>query len=59
VDPRVIYLEHAWWYPEKSIKELYGWADANSNVLTDDKPPYGREMGSVHLKGIPVKVYKA
>lgn len=59
VEPRVVYLEHGWWFPEKGIKEFYGWADANTNVLTDDKPPYNREMGSVHLKGIPVKVSKA
>jgi len=59
VDPRVVYLEHGWWYPEKGIKELYGWADANANVLTNDEPPNNREMGSVHLKGVPVKVYKA
>ena len=29
------------------------------NVLTENKPPYSREIGSTNLKGILCKVYKA
>jgi len=59
VDPRVVALEHGWWFPEKGQAELFGWAESNTNVLTDDKPPFSREIGSAHLKGIACKVYKA
>ncbi len=46
------------WFPEKGASELYGWAESNINVLTDNKPPYGRELGSLNLRGILCKVYK-
>jgi len=59
VDPRVVALEHGWWFPERGKAELYGWAESNINVLTDDKPPFSRDVGSAHLKGISCRVYKA
>ena len=57
IDPRVVILEHGWWFPEKD-SEMHGWAESNINILTDSKPPYGREMGSATLRGIVCKVYK-
>ncbi len=59
IDPRVVILEHGWWFPERETEELHGWAESNINVLTDNKPPYAREMGSATLRGILCKVYKA
>ncbi len=58
IDPRVVILEYGWWFPEKD-SELHGWAESNLNILTDDKPPYAREMGSATMRGILCKVYKA
>ena len=58
IDPRVVWVDYGWWFPEKGISNLYGWAESNINVLTDDKPPYNREMGSTNLRGILCKVYK-
>lgn len=58
IDPRVVILDHGWWFPEKD-SELHGWAESNLNILTDNKPPYAREMGSATLRGILCKVYKA
>jgi anaerobic selenocysteine-containing dehydrogenase len=58
IDPRIVGVDYAWWFPEKGPSDLYGWADANINVLTDDKPPYNHEMGSSNLRGILCKVYK-
>jgi anaerobic selenocysteine-containing dehydrogenase len=58
IDPRVVILEHGWWFPEKSA-DMHGWAESNMNVLTDNNPPYARELGSVTLRGIVCKVYKA
>ena len=58
VDLRVVIVDHAWWFPEKGQLEFYGWADANFNVLTADKLPSNREVGSFNIRGIACKVYK-
>jgi len=58
IDPRVVVVDYGWWYPEKGASELYGWAESNINILTDNKPPYNREMGSCNLRGTLCKVYK-
>ena len=59
VDPRVVIVDFGWWFPEKEASELYGWAEANVNILTDNAPPHNREMGSTNLRGILCKVYRA
>ena len=59
IDPRVIVVDYGWWFPEDGPTDLYGWKESNINILTDDKPPYNREMGSSNLRGVPCKVYKA
>jgi anaerobic selenocysteine-containing dehydrogenase len=58
VDQRVVIVDHAWWFPERGEAELFGWAESNDNVLTDDKPPFNREMGSFTIRGLACKVYK-
>jgi anaerobic selenocysteine-containing dehydrogenase len=58
IDPRVVGVDYAWWFPEKGSSSLYSWAESNINILTDDKPPFSREMGSSNLRGILCKVYK-
>lgn len=57
IDPRVIITEHGWWYPEERAA-AHGWDESNINILTDNNPPYARELGSVTLRGILCKVYK-
>jgi len=57
IDPRVVILEHGWWFPEK-VADLHGWYESNINVLTSSNPPYSRELGSVSLRGILCKIYK-
>jgi anaerobic selenocysteine-containing dehydrogenase len=57
-DPRVVIADFGWWFPEKDVSDLYGWAEANINILTDNNPPHNREMGSTNLRGILCKVYK-
>ena len=59
IDPRVVVVDYAWWFPEKVASSLYGYADSNLNMLTDNKQPYGREMGTANLRGLLCKVYKA
>ena len=58
VDPRVVHLSYAWWFPEQGVSTLYGWEESNINILTDDNPPYNPEMGSTNLRGLLCKVYK-
>lgn len=59
IDPRVVNVGYGWWYPEKGASQIYGWNESNINILTDDQPPYNREMGSYNLRGFLCKVYKA
>jgi anaerobic selenocysteine-containing dehydrogenase len=59
IDPRVVNVGYGWWFPEKGISSLYGWDEANINILTDDRPPYSPEMGSPKMRGFLCKVYKA
>ena len=58
IDSRVVEVDYAWWFPEKEPSGLYGWEESNINILTDDKPPYNREMGSANMRGIFCKVSK-
>lgn len=58
IDPRVVVADPAWWFPERGEAKLFGWAESNINVLTNNKPPYNREIGSPNLRGILCQVYK-
>jgi anaerobic selenocysteine-containing dehydrogenase len=59
VDPRIVVADHAWWFPERGEKDLFGLKDANYNVLTNDQPPFNKEVGSFSIRGIACKVYRA
>jgi anaerobic selenocysteine-containing dehydrogenase len=58
VDPRVVVVDHAWWFPERDKTDLFGFADSNYNVLTDDQPPFNKEMGSFNIRGLACRVSK-
>ncbi len=58
IDPRVIEVDYAWWFPEKGPQEMYRWRESNLNILTDDEPPYNREMGSTNMRGISCSIHK-
>jgi len=59
VDPRVVVVDHAWWFPERGETQLFGWAESNYNMLTNDKLPFNREMGSFSIRGLACKICKA
>jgi anaerobic selenocysteine-containing dehydrogenase len=59
IDPRVVVVGYGWWFPEREPSELYGWDEANLNVLTADSPPYSPEMGSPKMRGFLCKVSRA
>ena len=58
LDPRIVVLDYAWWYPEKKDSHLFSWDESNINILTSNKPPFNREMGTPSMRGIFCKVSK-
>jgi len=54
----VVGVDYAWWFPEKGREAQVGWAESNVNILTDNKGPFSREMGTANLRGIACRVYK-
>lgn len=59
IDPRVVSVGYGWWFPERGEATMFGWDEANLNILTDDSPPYSPEMGSPKMRGFLCRVYKA
>jgi anaerobic selenocysteine-containing dehydrogenase len=59
LDPRTVDVDYAWYFPERKDKELLDWAESNINILTSNKPPFNREMGTTNLRGFFCKIYKA
>jgi thiosulfate reductase/polysulfide reductase chain A len=69
IHPRVICTEHDWWYPERpgtneiskvsGLPSLYGFADGNSNILTEDDPELcDPQMGCWPHVALLCKIYK-
>ncbi len=58
VNPRVVFVDHAWWFPERDINDLFCFAESNYNVLTNDQPPFNKEMGSFNIRGLACKISK-
>ena len=58
IDPRVVEVDYACWFPQKGPSTLYGWDESNINVLLDNKPPHNREMGSPSMRGVFCKIEK-
>lgn len=62
IDPRVVAIQHGWWFPEKAAEDpiLYGIFESNANVLTleelESLDPY---VGGWCNRGLLCKVYKA
>ncbi|MDW7711438.1 MAG: molybdopterin-dependent oxidoreductase [Deferrisomatales bacterium] len=62
IDPRVVHVQHGWWFPEEEGAEpsLHGVWKSNCNVLTDDDPEVCNPIsGGWPLRGLLCKVYKA
>jgi anaerobic selenocysteine-containing dehydrogenase len=55
IDPRVIHVEHGWWFPEQPAPD-YGIWKSNVNLLTDNQPPYDPAMGTYQLRGLLCRV---
>jgi thiosulfate reductase/polysulfide reductase chain A len=57
IDPRVVAVDHAWWFPEKAGPEHGVW-ESNADVLTSSDPPYDPASGTYQLRALLCKVYK-
>jgi anaerobic selenocysteine-containing dehydrogenase len=57
IDPRVVNIQHGWWFPEEPGPEHGVWK-SNANVLTSDAPPYDPAMGTYQLRALLCKIYK-
>ena len=55
IDPRVIHVEHGWWFPEDKSPDHGVWR-SNANVLTRNGPPYDPAMGTYHLRGLLCRI---
>ncbi len=55
VDPKVIHVEHGWWFPEEEGPEHGVWK-SNANMLTRNGPPYDPAMGTYHLRGLLCRI---
>ena len=58
LDPRVVEVDYAWWFPEDDPGDLYAWNRSNINILMDNRPPFSKEMGTPSMRGILCKILK-
>jgi anaerobic selenocysteine-containing dehydrogenase len=58
IDPRVVHVEHGWWFPEQPAPE-YGVWTSNANLLTNNQPPYDPAMGTYQLRALLCRVAPA
>jgi anaerobic selenocysteine-containing dehydrogenase len=57
MDPRVIFADFGWWFPEDPSGDL-GWDRSNINMLTDYDESVDPACGVMLLRGVPCRVYK-
>ncbi len=58
IDPRVVAVPHAWWFPERGAPD-YGWREANGNILTDSAGPFDPAVGAVSIRSLMCRVRPA
>jgi anaerobic selenocysteine-containing dehydrogenase len=58
LDPRTVEVDYGWYFPERK-ETMLDWTESNINILTSNKPPFNREMGTTNLRGFFCKIYKA
>ncbi|MCC6194054.1 MAG: molybdopterin-dependent oxidoreductase [Burkholderiales bacterium] len=56
VHPQVVVAAFGWWEPAAEDDE-FNWRKSNLNILTDGDQPNCPATGSVHLRGVPVRVF--
>ena len=57
MDPRVVFLDYGWWFPEEKLKTLFDWDRSNLNILTAGEP-FDPAMGTPNLRAFPCRIEK-
>ena len=58
IDPRVIHVQHGWWFPEDEGGPDHGIWRSNANTLTSMEPPYCPSMGTYQLRALLCRVVR-
>jgi len=60
LDPRIVSVAFGWWFPEEGeSNDAFQFRKSNINLLTDDSPPNDPQVGSIDLRAVPCRIYKA
>ncbi len=54
IDPRVVFADFGWWFPEDPSGDL-GWDWGNINMLTSAEGPVDPAVGVMVLRGVPLQ----
>jgi anaerobic selenocysteine-containing dehydrogenase len=57
IDPRVVYLDYGWWFPEEKVQTLFDWDRSNLNILTAGEP-FNPVMGTPNLRAFACRIEK-
>ena len=57
LDPRVVFLDYGWWFPEEKMESLFDWDRSNLNILTAGEP-FDPAMGTPNLRAFPCRIEK-
>ncbi|MBI4765901.1 MAG: molybdopterin-dependent oxidoreductase [Deltaproteobacteria bacterium] len=57
LDPRVVFLDYGWWFPEEKAESLFDWDRSNLNILTAGEP-FDPAMGTPNLRAFPCRIEK-
>jgi anaerobic selenocysteine-containing dehydrogenase len=57
IDPRVVFLDYGWWFPETGPETLFDWDRSNLNILTANEP-FNPSLGTPNLRAFPCRIEK-
>ena len=57
IDPRVVFLDYGWWFPEGKLETLFDWDRSNLNILTSNDPS-DPALGTPFLRAFPCRIEK-
>jgi anaerobic selenocysteine-containing dehydrogenase len=57
IDPRVVFIDYGWWFPEANPETLFDWDRSNLNILTANVP-FNPVMGTPNLRAFPCRIEK-
>lgn len=58
IDPRVVYLDYGWWFPEEKMGTLFDWDRSNLNIVTANVP-FDPALGTPNLRAFPCRIERS